>query len=211
MKKLLLITLLSAGAISSAYSQIGARVSLITPRGDMGAVFKNALSYDVCYMLDRRKGRIRSTLGLSFTSLAPRADSFPTYQDGAGNSGNGNSIMPELRVYKPMKNYAFYIDNSFRIFSVQQFSFYAGVRLIMGLSKSSYDTYAKYNSTSVDAGANDNYYGGLGASVQGVYTVGSHAQVCAFIGHNALVATDWSYNFSHHFLGLGLNYRIKGN
>lgn len=196
-------------ASDTCYAQIGTRVSLIAPRGDMGAVFRKSLSYEVSYYFEYGGGRVRSTLGLSFASLAPRADSFPTYEDGKGNSGNGHSVYPQMTIYDPMKNYSFYIDNSFRIFNVQNFSFYIGARLTMGLSKSSMVTYGKYDATDVSVGRHDNDFGGFGASVQGGYAFDPHFHVCAILGHNALVAPDWSYTFSHHFFSLGVNYIFK--
>lgn len=209
MKKRFAFLVLLFGITSTSYSQVGCRISMISPRGDMGAVFRKSLSYELSYYFEYRDGRVRSTLGLSFASLAPRADSFPNYEDGKGNSGNGNTVCPQITVYNPMKNYSFYMDNSFRIFNIQKFSFYIGARLTLGLSKSSMVTYSKYDATDVSVGRHDNDFGGFGASVQGVYAFDPHFHVCAILGHNALVAPDWSYTFSHHFFSLGVNYIFK--
>jgi hypothetical protein len=210
MKRLILFFTFFLGIYTATYSQIGACISLIAPRGDMGAVFKKSLSYELSYYFSYYgDDRMHTTIGVSFTSLVPRADSFPSFQDGKGNSGGGNSIFPQMTVYEPMKNYAFYIDNSFRIFNIRKFSFYVGARLTIGLSKSSLTTYGKYDPSYVSVEAHDNDYGGFGASLQGVYAFDPHFHIAAIVGHNALVAPDWSYTFSHHFLSLGVNYIFK--
>ena len=205
MKKHLLLLLACLSIFGySATAQIGLKASLLSPRGDLGPIYKKGAAYEIFYVTDYYKGRLRARLGFFHTSLEPRLDTFPAYV-----VKGSNTILPGFAVYDKLSMNCIYIDQSLRLLNVRNFSAYAGLGIMFGLSRSAYGR--TIETLLIESNTLNNKIGGIRSNVQAVYTIGSHVQVFAEAMHNAIVVTDWSASYAHRTYGIGLNYRFKSN
>src|SRR5690606_9248745 len=117
-----------------AAAQIGLKLSLLSPRGDMGPIYKKGVAFDLYYHMEESE-RWYGRAGIYYTSLQPRLDTFPiamikdTYVPVA---------YPGHTVYQKFYIVGIYIDQNFRVFERNGFSADLGLGVFGGKSHTEY-------------------------------------------------------------------------
>lgn len=208
MKKYLL-TLICVVLASSAFSQIGAKVSVISPRGDLGPQFKKGAEYELYYFNDFAKDKVLTRVGFFYSKLQSRLDTFPIYGVKQDYSQSPDPvILPGYLSYHKMSLYGFYIDIAYRAVKVKKFSLYAGIGITGGYMDYSYDRGIETLVIANGVVRNDEIYG-IRTSIQGYYDLNKHIKIGAEYMHNLFTGEKYVGNYTHSLLGINLLYTIK--
>ena len=206
LKKLIPAIILLLGAFT-AEAQIGIKGSVMDPMGDMKLIFKNGKSFEIFYVKNYFKGRLQGRLGYYHANAAPGLDTFRRTTVEFGNMAGTDRLLPGYEVYRNLKMNMLTIDYSFRVASIKDFSFYAGLGLVVGLSRFEYER--DIETSIIESGVVNDEVGGLRGNVRVAYNIIGHVQVFAEASHSAVVETHWSTGYSHNNVGIGVNYFFK--
>lgn len=198
----LILALLGFPFISSG--QMGIKISLLQPTGDIGPLFKKAPAYESYYVGHWYDdiGRIRA--GMIYSTLQPQLDSFPVVTHGGINDPQ---FIPGMVTYRNFHMLMIYAGADFKIVHYKKFHWYAGASITYGLASMKYSESYKNNShTSLDL---EDSFGGFIFRTSIDYELSNHFGVLLEASNTSVLVTNGSKSYGHYNMGIGINYFIN--
>jgi hypothetical protein len=189
----------------TSHAQIGARISQLTPYGDIGEYFKKGTALEIYYVAT--ENRLRERFGILYSHLAPRLDTFPIYGVKYDAGSNTTTILPGILVNRMLDFYCINADFDYKVIQVKSFSLYLGAGIIGGKT---HTEYVRTINTVIDEIADvDILVAGFKACVTIDYKASPHLDLYAETSYNGMRSKDWSTSFTNTLLSIGVNYSFK--
>lgn len=204
--KLLAIAGIAGICSFQAKAQIGVKLMQFIPGKELSMTYKKGLSFEAYYTIDYKEHRIRSRVGFLHANAQPQLDTF--HITGTIGSGQTLEVVPGFERFEKLTINGIFIDHTVRVFKVKQFAFFAGIGMMGSYASFKYDRAVEKIFSETDASIQDLAVGLRGNLVL-CYEPNKHLFFTAEIGHNAIVANDWSRSYAHHTIGFSVNYYIK--
>ncbi len=198
------VILLVAGFIS--HGQIGAKISVMNPTGDIGPIFKKAPVYELFYVSDGYENRFRSKIGISYTSPAPRLDTFPDF---GYRGGNDRKFLPGGTVYHNFYMLMVHVGADIKILKFNKFYWYAGISMAIGVANTKY--YREVKTLLTENVDREDQYGGFIFRSSVEYKLNNHFGAFLEASKSSLINKEWATGYGHYNFGLGINYFIKAS
>ena len=134
-KRILIILAVLFLFVESTSAQIGLKMSMVSPNGDIGQYYNKGVSGDLFVVAKDDNGPWRERAGLFYTKLTSRLDTVPVYavQTGTLMGGSGTTVLPGYLVDHKFSMGYVYIDIGYRVLRVKKLSLYIGAGLDAGI------------------------------------------------------------------------------
>jgi hypothetical protein len=186
----------------NSFAQIGLQLLQFRPTGEMGMVMKKGITGELLYM-DNFDDRWRVRAGLSFISLRPRMDTFPSY---AIEESNGVTVLGGYQVFHKYSLTFLSVGVDYSIIDKEPFFFYPGVDLVVGGLDTKYDTsYPTFLDESYSGGE---VLVGFRFRLGGEYAISKTFGVFAEITRSFYFINETGF-FSNNNIGIGLHVTLN--
>ena len=185
--------------------QIGFKASYLMPRNEFGMDFKRAPAYEL-YCQFRNKGGAgnwTARLGVFYTSLKPRLDTIPSYLV----RENPTMLFPGYIVYKKLTFMGLSMDYAYSVVHYKGFRMDLGLGLLVGKYHQEYEQ--AYPTIIITNGSVDDLFAGLRGRINLGYQLNNYVELCAETLDAFITSKDWSSQFNHTSLSLGVNVSLK--
>ena len=185
--------------------QLGVKVAYLMPRNEFGMDFNRAPGYEFYCQFrdDGGAGRWAARLGVFYANFKPRLDTVPSYMV----QEFPTMIFPGYIVYRKLSFIGLTMDYAYSVVHQKGFRLDLGLGLIIGQYHQEYEQgYATIITTS---GSQDVRFCGLRPRITAGYQLNRFIELYVECMDAFLTNTDWSSQFHHTGLGLGLNIALK--
>jgi len=198
-----LLSLLCCGA--RAQLGIGTRISLLHPTADIGPYYKKAPCYELLLVAgDSPQERFRQRIGLMYTSLQPRLDSFPTF---GYKGGNDPVFFPGRTSFGNLTLVMVYIGLEVKTLQFGHFTWYNGLNLAVGYVMSKYSR--EVETLLTEQGDINQIAGGFIFRTAFEYQMAKRISLSAELSKSSIVPSKWTPGYGHYNYGIGITYHLN--
>jgi len=184
---------------------LGTRITVLNPTGDIGLNFKKALCYEVFAIgADDPEERFRQRMGLIYSSMQPRLDSFPSW---GHRGGNDPLFLPGNTSFQNLTLAMFYGGIEVKTLRFGNFVWYNGVNLAMGYVQGKYTR--NIETLLSEEGEVSEVVGGFIFRTSFDYRIADFLSLSAELSKSSIVATTWTTSYGHYNYGIGITYHFN--